>query len=60
MASSVETWIVIGRDGQQLADILGNVATFTTRQEAEGWLLPGERLEVRRAEVTGEAEPPRP
>ena len=51
MASSAETWIIIGRRGNPLSDILGNVATFSSRAEAEAWLMPGERV-GRRSELS--------
>ena len=47
MASSAETWVIVGLDGKPIADIYGNVAVFTSRAEAERWLMPGESVQLR-------------
>jgi len=46
MASSAERWVIVGADGKPIADIRGNVPVFTCREEAERWLMPGERVEL--------------
>ena len=45
MASSAERWVISGADGKPAANIRGNVPVFTFREEAERWLMPGERVE---------------
>jgi hypothetical protein len=45
MASSAKGWVIVGADGEPIADIRGNVSVFTCREEAERWLMPGERVE---------------
>jgi hypothetical protein len=45
MATSAETWVIFGADGKPIADFHGNVPVFTCREEAERWLMPGERVE---------------
>jgi len=45
MASSADRFVIVGRDGVVLADIYGNTAEFSSREEAERWLMPGERAE---------------
>ena len=47
MASNGDGWVIVGADGRPIADIYGNVAVFTTREEAECWLVAGERVEQR-------------
>jgi hypothetical protein len=42
MASSRETRIIIGKDGKPLGDVIGDVATFSSRQVAGCRILPGE------------------
>jgi len=49
MASNAETWVIVGVDGKPIADIYGNVAVFTSRAEAERWLIPRERVQRRAA-----------
>ena len=44
MASSAERWVIVA-DGKQAADIRDNVPVFTFQEEAERWLMPGERVE---------------
>jgi hypothetical protein len=45
MASSAEGWVIVGADGKPIADIRGNVPVFTSREEAERWLMAGERVQ---------------
>ena len=49
MASNADGWVIVGVEGKPIADIYGNVAVFTSRVEAECWLIPGERLQRRAA-----------
>jgi hypothetical protein len=45
MASSAERYVIVMPDGSLAADIYGNPAEFTSREEAERWLMAGERVE---------------
>ena len=44
MASSAERYVIVMPDGSLVADIYGNPAEFTSREEAERWLMPGEQV----------------
>lgn len=45
MANSAEVWVIIGVEGKPIADIYGNVAVFTSKDEAASWAMFGERVE---------------
>ena len=45
MASSAKRYVIVMPNGSLVADIYGNSAEFTSREEAERWLMPGERVE---------------
>lgn len=47
MDDQQDRFIIVRPDGTPVADIYGNVAEFTSRAEAERWLMPGERVERR-------------
>jgi len=47
MASSAERYVIVMPDGSLVADIYGNPAEFTSREEAERWLMPGEQVQLR-------------
>ena len=49
MASSAERYVIVRSDGSLVSDIYGNPAEFTSREEAERWLMLGERVEQRSA-----------
>ena len=47
MASSAERYVIVQPAGSLVADIYGNPAEFTSREEAERWLMPGEQVQLR-------------
>jgi len=51
LASSAESWVIVGTNGKPIADIRGDVPVFTCREEAEHCLMPGERVEQLSARV---------
>jgi len=44
MASSAKRYVILMPNGLLVADIYGNPAEFTSCEEAERWLMPGEQV----------------